>query len=122
MHGWHKQGTQHLGLLHACRYLWLNAAILVVGLAVYWFVARTYTEKPILSTEDVSAAAAACKQLNWVEQAVALSLEQGHCQPVAGTGSASICNWQGAQSQPGNSTSTQCTWALRDCCVIPVLT
>jgi hypothetical protein len=35
------------------RYFWLNAGILAVGLAVYAWVAHSYTEKPILSSEDV---------------------------------------------------------------------
>jgi hypothetical protein len=36
-----------------CSYFWLNAGILAVGLVVYAFVARSYTEKPILSSERV---------------------------------------------------------------------
>lgn len=36
-----------------CRYFWLNAGILAVGLVIYIFVARSYTEKPILSSEQV---------------------------------------------------------------------
>lgn len=37
-----------------CSYFWLNAGILAVGLVVYAFIARSYTEKPILSSERVS--------------------------------------------------------------------
>jgi hypothetical protein len=38
---------------YVCRYFWLNAGILAVGLVIYIFVARSYTEKPILSSEQV---------------------------------------------------------------------
>jgi hypothetical protein len=36
-----------------CRYFWLNAGILGLGLIVFIFVARSYTEKPIMSGEKV---------------------------------------------------------------------
>lgn len=36
-----------------CRYFWLNAGILGVGLVVYYFVARNYQEKPIMTGEKV---------------------------------------------------------------------
>ncbi len=41
-----------------CSYFWLNAGILAVGLVIYAFIARSYTEKPILSRERVSGSGA----------------------------------------------------------------
>lgn len=64
----------------ACRYFFLNAGILAAGLIAYCFVARAYTEKPVLSSEKVGKGG----------RVYSTAAAAGHCQAAVHT--ACVCS------------------------------